>query len=205
MEGSNMKNFIRCLLLLALAFIGQAQAADANLIRMIIQCESSGRNDVCGDDGISCGIAQFRKETFYEFAKMAKLHHAQWHSAFDQIILLDWGLDHGYARRWTCYRMIKAGTYPKKKLQKRGKVDKQYINTTISKIINSGVHKSHKRLSFLSVPKPPTKQTHCKVEQPRLPYRYSFDLYHLPKHSVSSHAPDTLVMWLAVKVIVNSA
>jgi len=194
-----MKNFIRCLLLLVLAFIGQAQAADANLVRMIIQCESSGRNDVCGDDGVSCGIAQFRKETFYEFAKMAKLHHAQWHSAFDQIILLNWGLDHGYARRWTCYRMIRAGQYPKRKLQKESKLERKYLYAITR---HTGIQSGSR--SF-SLPKVPAHQTHSPVKQPRLPDRYTLYLHHLSKHGVCHTAPDPISVLLTIKVIVDSA
>ena len=114
-----MKDSIRCLLLLVLMLVGTAQAADSKLIHMIIDCESSGRNDVCGDDGVSCGIAQFQRKTFYEFAQMAHLKHAHWLDKYDQIILLNWGLDHGYANRWTCYRLIKTGEYQRRKEERR--------------------------------------------------------------------------------------
>ena len=63
-----------------------ARAADTALMMKIMKCESSLRFDVWGDDGKSFGIAQFRKETFYEFAAMAreemkaaKLWPASWH------------------------------------------------------------------------------------------------------------------------------
>jgi hypothetical protein len=58
--------------ILLLLFSASAQAADPLLVARIVVCESSSP-DVCGDDGVSCGIAQFRKETFYEFAKMDRL------------------------------------------------------------------------------------------------------------------------------------
>ena len=80
----------------------------------IIQCESSFRPNVWGDDHKSYGLAQFREDTFYEFAHQAKplmkragLWPASWKNPIQQIFLLNWGLDHGYANRWTCYRKIK--------------------------------------------------------------------------------------------------
>ena len=196
-----MKNLIRCMVILVLAFIGQAQAADARLIHMIIQCESSGRNDVCGDDGVSCGVAQFRKETFYEFAHMAHLKHAYWHSRTDQIILLNWGLDHGYARRWTCYRMIKSGEYQRRKEER--KLERERRHTTIR---HSSVHHKHrKHRSLLFLPEVPTKQTHCQIKQPRLPDRYTFYLHHLSEHGVCHTAPDPISVYLTIKVIMDSA
>jgi hypothetical protein len=92
----------------------QARTADLTLMMKIMECESSLRNNVWGDDGKSFGIAQFRKETFYEFAvkarkemKAAKLWPARWHYPQHQVFLMNWGIDHGYGNRWTCYRKIK--------------------------------------------------------------------------------------------------
>lgn len=94
--------------LLVLLCVGsQAHAADQKLVKAIIQCESSGRTKVWGDDHVSYGIAQFRKETFYEFAAMARLKHADIKNPKQQVYLLNWGLDHSYGNRWTCYRKIK--------------------------------------------------------------------------------------------------
>jgi hypothetical protein len=91
-----------------------ARAADPTLMMKIMECESSLRYKVWGDDGKSFGIAQFRKETFYEFAvmakvemKAAKLWPARWHYPQHQVFLMNWGIDHGYGNRWTCYRKIK--------------------------------------------------------------------------------------------------
>ena len=96
------------LLFLVFLFMPQiAQAADPLLLARIVVCESGSKPSICGDDGVSCGIAQFRKETFYEFAAAAGLKKAHWMNMYDQIYLLNWGLDHGYGRRWTCYRKIK--------------------------------------------------------------------------------------------------
>jgi len=92
--------------ILLLLFTTSAQAADPLLVARIVVCESSSRPDVCGDDGVSCGIAQFRRETFFEFAKMAGLKHPRWMDFRQQVYLLHWGINHGYGRRWTCWRKI---------------------------------------------------------------------------------------------------
>ena len=103
------------LILAVLIFSAPAYAADARLMLNIMKCESGMRHDVCGDDGVSCGIAQFQKVTFFEFAAMAKndgswnkttLGKPSWKNPAQQIFLLEWGLDHGYQNRWTCYRKI---------------------------------------------------------------------------------------------------
>jgi hypothetical protein len=91
-----------------------ARAADPTLMMKIMECESSLRSNVWGDDGKSFGIAQFRKETFYEFSvmareemKAAKLWPAIWSHPQHQVFLMNWGIDHGYGNRWNCYRKIK--------------------------------------------------------------------------------------------------
>ena len=108
----------RLVLLLMLLYVPHAIAADQQLVDAILMCESSNRHYELdgrvrfGDDGISRGIAQFRKETFYEFAAMAKkqgrwpFKRPRW---FDeqQIHLLKWGLDNRYGKRWTCWRKLK--------------------------------------------------------------------------------------------------
>lgn len=90
-----------------------AYAADPLLVAKIVQCESGSRTDVCHRDkddakyGPSCGIAQFKEATFYEFAKMAHLKNPRWMDFRQQTFLLDWALDHGYASRWSCYEIVK--------------------------------------------------------------------------------------------------
>jgi hypothetical protein len=99
-----------------------AKAADPTLLMNVMQCESSLRYSVWGDDGKSFGIAQFRKETFYEFAAMARkemkaenLWPARWENPQHQAFLMNWGIDHGYGNRWTCYRKItKEAEYSRK-------------------------------------------------------------------------------------------
>jgi len=103
-----------CLVMLFIA--GTAHAANADLKLRIMICESGLKHDIWGDDGKSFGIAQFRKETFYEFSSMAekrmrraKMWPPRWTSPQHQLFLLDWGLDNGYGNRWTCYRKIVGG------------------------------------------------------------------------------------------------
>ena len=100
--------------LLILALCQSAYAADPLLVAQIVICESGSRPDVCGDDGISCGIAQFQKKTFYRFAREAGLKHARYMDMTDQITLLHWAIDHNRGRHWTCYQMIvEHRTFPK--------------------------------------------------------------------------------------------
>lgn len=108
------------MILVTLCIIGwskPSEAADAHLMLKIMKCESGMRYNAAGDDGVSRGIAQFRKETFYEFAAMSKrdktwnkrgLGKPSWMNPAQQVFLLEWGLDHGYGKRWTCYRKIMA-------------------------------------------------------------------------------------------------
>lgn len=83
-----------------------SHAADVNLVINIIECESSGRHDAVGDDGVSVGIAQFQKPTFEMFKR--KAGHPEWHwkNPIHQLRLMSWMLDHGHGRHWTCYRKL---------------------------------------------------------------------------------------------------
>lgn len=107
---------VRVALLVLLSTSGSlARAADAALLLKILVCESGLKHDEVGDKGKSRGIAQFRKETFYEFAKMArkemrkaKFYKPSWLNPQHQVFLLNWGIDNGYGRRWTCFRTLTA-------------------------------------------------------------------------------------------------
>lgn len=85
-----------------------SRAADAGLLINIIECESSGRHNVYGkqDHGASYGIAQFRRETFYEFAKKAGMKKMRYVNPIHQLRVMNWALDHGYGNRWTCFRKL---------------------------------------------------------------------------------------------------
>lgn len=102
-------------LLGVLLFSPRAHSADQGLVLKIMVCESGLRHNVWGDGGKSYGIAQFRKETFYEFAAMArtqmrkaKFYKPDWFNPQHQVFLLNWGLDNGYGKRWTCFRTLSA-------------------------------------------------------------------------------------------------
>ena len=87
---------------------GKAPDRDVDLFIKIIVCESSGNHKgVWGDDGKSYGIAQFRKETFYEFAKEAGFKNFRWGNSEHQLRLLWWALRHGKAARWSCFKKVK--------------------------------------------------------------------------------------------------
>jgi len=99
------------LAILLMLYSAHSAAADQRLVDAILMCESSNRHYELdgrvrfGDDGISRGIAQFHKETFYEFASMAKkqgrwpFKRPRWFDERQQIHLLHWGLDNGYMPR----------------------------------------------------------------------------------------------------------
>lgn len=86
--------------------IPDSEAADAKLMIDIIECESSGRHNVSGDDGVSYGIAQFRKATFQEFAKQAGMKGMRYRNPVHQLRVMNWALDNGYGYRWSCYRKM---------------------------------------------------------------------------------------------------
>lgn len=99
------------------------KSVSKTLMLTIIECESGFRHDAVGDDGVSRGIAQFRKETFYEFAAIAikqnkwnfkKLGKPEWLNPIQQVYLLEWGIRNGYGHRWTCYRKLKKTEFLKR-------------------------------------------------------------------------------------------
>lgn len=111
-----MKKYrIRSLLLaLLLGCFSQAQAADQQLVHKITMCESHRHHkNVWGDGGKAYGIAQFHEETFYRFAKQAHLKHMHWKNEVDQIVLLNWALDHGHSKSWTCFKIVQGVKFAK--------------------------------------------------------------------------------------------
>ena len=105
---------MKYLSILLLLYIPSANAMDAKLMVDIIECESSGRYDAVGDDGISVGIAQFQESTFNEMKKKAKMPRLRWKNPVHQMRLMIWMIEHGYGDRWTCYRKImKRGEFAK--------------------------------------------------------------------------------------------
>lgn len=117
---------MRYLIFMLLFVSGGSHAADADLKLRIMVCESGLKHDAWGDDGKSFGIAQFRKETFYEFSVKAeklmrkvKMWPPRWENPQHQVVLLDWGLDNGYANRWTCYKKVIAGMKSDRAVKRR--------------------------------------------------------------------------------------
>ncbi len=76
----------------------------------IIMCESGGKHDgVWGDSNLKYpvyGIGQFQERTFYWLAKQAGFKKVSWKKVDDQLRLLLWAVDNGYAGLWTCYRRV---------------------------------------------------------------------------------------------------
>ena len=97
----------------------RCEAADLNFVIDILECESSGLhlNDKgkfhCNEKeptgGKSCGIAAFQQETFDEMKIKAGMPKLRWKNSIHQLRLMSWMLDHGYGRRWTCYRTLTEG------------------------------------------------------------------------------------------------
>lgn len=113
--------WIALFILAMLIMSGNSEAADGKLLIDILECESSGRHNVYGkqDHGASYGIAQFRKDTFYEFAKQAGMKHMRYRNPVHQLRVMNWALDNGYGNRWTCFRKLTAmdSVTSKKELQ----------------------------------------------------------------------------------------
>lgn len=99
---------MKIIMLALLAFAPHVKAADINMVIDILECESSGRHNVYGkqDHGASFGIAQFRKDTFYEIAKQAGMKKMRYRNPIHQLRVMNYALDHGYENRWTCYRKL---------------------------------------------------------------------------------------------------
>jgi hypothetical protein len=83
---------------------------DSDIIFLLIENESQGR-DVCGDNGLSCGILQYQKNTFQRHLKLLG-EELEWRNTHDQIKLVSYifSLDNeALKREWTAYRCIKNG------------------------------------------------------------------------------------------------
>lgn len=100
---------------LTLVLSSAARADDLDLFIKIIECESGGRYNAIKRDekigGASFGIAQFQKDTFFEFKHEAGHPEYQWKNPVHQMKLLAWVIKHrpDLLKRWTCWRKIKRG------------------------------------------------------------------------------------------------
>lgn len=74
----------------------------ADKIYQLIQCESSNKHNLWGDNGKSYGWLQFQEKTFYYLAKLAKLEGLNWKDKYHQLILVSWAIENGYDGYWTC-------------------------------------------------------------------------------------------------------
>ena len=76
----------------------------------VMKCESpTGKHNIWGDLNYphkAFGIAQFQKRTFVWMSKLSGKRHLQWKSKKDQIELLNWAIEKGYGRYWTCFRIL---------------------------------------------------------------------------------------------------
>jgi hypothetical protein len=104
--------------ILLLALSCNAKAMDAELMVDIIECESSGRHDVVGDDGSSIGIAQYKKATFELFKRKAGMPHLKWKNPIHQMRLMIWMVDNGYIKHWSA---LKSACYKKLQKERLGK------------------------------------------------------------------------------------
>ena len=83
-------------------------------MQLVINCESSGDHSKIGDtnyykDGNlspSYGIAQFQKGTFEWFKKLSGYNNLDIGNEEDQLILMRWAFDNGYAYHWSCWKNI---------------------------------------------------------------------------------------------------
>lgn len=75
----------------------------------VVSCESNWRADVYGDNGNAYGPAQFWKSSFYRMKQDAidagaPFWYFEYTNPTDQVILLNWALNNGYGREWTCWK-----------------------------------------------------------------------------------------------------
>ena len=71
---------------------------------IIIKCESGGKHDNVWGKAGEYGIAQFKSQTFYSFARQARLQNADWKNKEDQLYLLEWALKNNLGFHWTCFK-----------------------------------------------------------------------------------------------------
>jgi len=57
----------------------------------------------CGDDGVSCGIGQFSKTTFYWLVQKLHMKNKNWLNEKDQLEVMNAALNAGYGKHWSCY------------------------------------------------------------------------------------------------------
>ena len=76
------------------------------LLTKIIQCESSFRPYVYGDNFRAFSLLQFHEPTFELFKRLSGMTTLDYRSPDDQIELGAWAFSRGYSSHWTCSRKI---------------------------------------------------------------------------------------------------
>lgn len=96
-------------------YFAKLYGADSSLVKRVIDNESDGKHNKCGDNGLSCGIGQIQKTTWIDLEQKYNevfKEDLNYTSQFDQLKLTTWSIANGYGNRWTAYRCIKnGGTY----------------------------------------------------------------------------------------------
>ena len=76
------------------------------IVERVIQCESSGKHEgVWGDLNKkypAYGIGQFQERTFCWLAGLAE-KDLNWKSEADQVWLLEWAIENGWGKLWSCF------------------------------------------------------------------------------------------------------
>ena len=72
----------------------------------VMMCESSGKADAIGDNGLAFGLFQFHENTFNLFSKEIG-EKLDWKNPEHQIKLASWSFANGKQGHWTCYRKTK--------------------------------------------------------------------------------------------------
>jgi soluble lytic murein transglycosylase-like protein len=76
-----------------------------SLVNDIIWCESRWQENAVGKAG-EIGVAQFLPQTWNWMSKISGIK-GDLYNTNDQIRMLRWALQNGYAHHWTCYKIIK--------------------------------------------------------------------------------------------------
>lgn len=71
----------------------------------VVACESGWDNSARGKAG-EVGLAQFMPDTWRWMSGLAGFY-GNIENEKDQLTLMVWAFNHGYANHWTCYRLLK--------------------------------------------------------------------------------------------------
>ena len=74
-----------------------------NLLRKVIQLESTWNTEAVGDSGLAYSLSQFHEQTFNWFSELSGIE-GEYTNPYDQIRLMVWAFDNGYQYHWTTYK-----------------------------------------------------------------------------------------------------